>query len=192
MKFWLEDTKELTKSFSLIPNKYMSNTEYYNTLSRITIIISVLLFIIFRNKFIFIFAIVLILIIIIRYKNIGTIENYNNYTNNKNKNNILIKYPNNNLYNSNLLYDLSNKKCNYEISDRTNELNNPININKNYYKYYNNRNNICRKNGFNKYNKFLDFLYPQRNLRFCKEGLQHNCFKVFNNYNVNHKNLNLN
>jgi hypothetical protein len=186
MKFWLDDTKELTNTFSLIPSNDMNNIEYYNTMTRITIIIGVLIFVIFRNKFILILSVVLIFIIIVKYKS-NTKENYTNYNNE-----VLIKYPNNNLYKSDLLYNKNNKKCDYEISDRNNEINNPINININYYKYYNNRNNICKKNGFDNYNKYLNYLYPNRMVKYCKEGFQHNCFKVKQNYTPNYIQYQLN
>ena len=192
MKFWLNDTQELTNSLTIIPNKDMNNTEYYNTLTRICIIICTILFIVFRNKMILIFGAAIILIIIVRYKeNENIIENMKNY-NKEYDDSELITYPKNNLYNSDLLYDKRDIKCNYEISDRNNEINNPINININYYKYYNSRNNICQKNDFKKYNQYLDFLYPNRKVRYCKEGFQTDCFKVDHNYTPNHIKYHLN
>ena len=187
MKFWLEDTKELTNNFTLIPNSNMNDMEYYNTITRIIILVSVIIFIIFRNKFILILGVVFIFISIIKYKNKDLTEEYTNKPVN-----VLIEYPKNNLYNSDLIYDTSNNKCDYKISDRNNEINNPINININYYKYYNNRNNICQKNGIKNYDKFLEYLYPHKKLKYCKEGFNKNCFIVQQNYTPNYAKYQLN
>lgn len=183
MKFWLYDTTELTKSSNVIPKRNMSNAEFYNTLSRLVILIIIGAYIIVRHQAVLFIGVGLIFLIFFRYKNI--MEKMTNYANVADVVGMDKLQPNN-LYNSDLVYSkLSNHYHDYELSDSINEINNPLNANINYYKNYNNRNNISNKKDFKRYDKYLNFLYPNRLVKYCKEGYLDNCFKVEQNYTPN-------
>lgn len=172
MKFWLDDMNELLK-FQIIIKKNMNDVEYYNTLSRIVLFGSSILYLTTKKAIMLIIGIAALFGIVIIYRN--SKENMVNYNN---------EYPetSHNLYNSDLVYTKpsTDDVHDYNSSDKINEKNNPININRNYYKYYNHRNNLSRKKQFHSYTKFLDFLYPQRKLQFCKEMHCNGCYKVWN------------
>jgi len=63
-QFWIEDISVLFQSCNLIPTKYQSLEELMNTLTRITIIVFLILFLCrFRYDFIFLCVVLIILIL---------------------------------------------------------------------------------------------------------------------------------